>query len=180
MFFGRFHWSGFDPTGFVFNNNMCQDCGLSELQGETPYNQSGFDNSWQDFQLHNNEIIDGTVSLTDVGSGSISGLSLKSCDIQLMINHSSISMDGIETTAACDLKQDGAAKLSYDPVTGYTSLNLNNTPLGEISDLLIVLDDGSLITSHNPSWLPPGLDIETDILVARWSDVADHYGKLAR
>ncbi|MBI83914.1 MAG: hypothetical protein CMJ45_02945 [Planctomyces sp.] len=180
IFFGRFHWAGFDPTGFIFNGNMCQDCGLSELQGETLLNQSGFDNSWQDFQLNNNEIIDGTVSLTDVGSGSINGLALRSCDPQIAVNNSSISMNGIETTAACDLKRDGAAKLTYNPLTGDASLNLANSPLGEISDLLIILDDGSLITSHDLSWLPPGLDIQTDILVARWADVAGHYGNLAR
>ena len=176
--FGRFNWIDPPPADFTFTDNYCQDCDLTEFQGET---NIAFASEWRELHFINNTIVDGTFALDEVATGSIDGLDITSCDPNpVTVTDSTISMTGIATTLACDLSHDDLAVLMYDPATGEVTLDLTQTPTGGISDALTVLADGSLYRFSGSLSIPAGLDVNTDFLAARWTDSSDNYGNFIR
>jgi hypothetical protein len=167
-----------DPTGFSFEDNYCQDCGATEIFGR---DYASVVRQWQDIHFRNNEIVDGTFLVEGVASGSIDGLNITTCDANpLTVRDSTISISGVSTTAACDLTHDDEAELIYDPVTGQVTLDLTQTPTAGISEALLLLANGSVISFVDSVDIPTGLNIEADILAARWTDAANNYGNFRR
>ena len=173
--FGRFYWGGPDPSNFVFTGNYCQDCDITSFEGTA--NTFGVGIKWRDLHFRDNHIVDGTMALDEVASGSIDGLTISACDLNpVKITDSMVAQRNITTSIACRLKRDDAAEFIYDPSNGHVTLDLTGTPHGNLSEGLMVLSDGDVIRFSGDLVIPRDLDVQTDILAARWTDSAGNYG----